>query len=96
MLIAFTINQFFYPFIFFRSKFAQLNMILAKTIMPIFLATSTASHFIIYPVINTFFIIDAAVTNKNNRSGSFNRLLAYKIFAILLLVLLTVQYGVEL
>jgi hypothetical protein len=95
MLIAFTINQLFYPLVFFRNKIAQLNMIITKTITPIFLSTSTASHFMIYPIVSTFYIIDLIATNKNKNSHSFNRLLAYKIFVILLLFLLTAHYTVE-
>lgn len=70
-------------------------MIIAKAITPIFLAGSTNSHFIVFPLVIIFHIFDAIVTNKNRNANTFNRLFAYKIISILVLFLFTVLYLVE-
>lgn len=36
-VVLYTINQFFYPFTFFRNKFIQINTIIGKIIVPMYL-----------------------------------------------------------
>ena len=95
ILLAFTINQFAYPLLIFRNKFAQNITIIGKTVTPMFLLSSAAQHFIFFPLAITFSIITTVSTNKNRNKGKFNRLLLYNILGTIVLCLLMCLYIIE-
>lgn len=95
ILIAFTVNQFFYPLPIFRSKLVQTTTIIGKTVIPMFLLSSPEQHFIFFPLTLTFSLINTIATNKNRNKGKFNRLLFYNIFEVIVLCLLTALYVIE-
>jgi hypothetical protein len=93
-LIFFTINQWFYPFPFFRTKCAQFNIILLKIIAPIFIVSDRKLHFLLLIYIIVFYAIDVALTNKNRNNSSINRLLLYKLYSMLVIIVLACYYSI--
>ena len=94
-LIFFIINNWLYPFSFFRSKFAQFNIILIKVVVPIFTVSSIDMHFLIFSYLIIFISIDIVLTNKNRKNSAINRLLLYKLYSILIIISTGMYYGVE-
>jgi hypothetical protein len=94
-LIFFVINNWFYPFSFFRSKFAQFNIILLKIFIPIFILSPTDVHFLIFVYLTIFLSIDIILTNKNRNNSAINRLLLYKLYSLFIIILMAMYYGLE-
>lgn len=94
-LIFFIINQWFYPFPFFRSKFAQLNILVVKGIAPIFIISDSESHYLIFVLLIILLTVDLLITNKNRNNSSINRLLLYKIYSLLTIIILGGYYCIE-
>lgn len=94
-LIFFIINQWFYPFPFFRSKFAQLNIVAAKATVPIFIVSDRENHYIIFVLLIILLTVDLLITNKNRNNSAFNRLLLYKAYSLLAVAVLGGYYCIE-
>lgn len=94
-LLFFIINQWFYPFPFFRSKFAQLNIVALKAILPVFIVSDRDTHYIIFVLLIILLTVDLLITNKNRNNSAFNRLLLYKVFSLLAVIVLGAYYCIE-
>jgi hypothetical protein len=95
-LIYFVVNQWINPFPYFRGKFAQLNIILSKLIIPIFLVLSPTYQYILFIVVVIFLIVDILLTNKNRNNSAVNRLLIWKIISLLTILGFMINYIVDL
>ena len=91
----FVVNQWINPFPYFRGKFAQLNILLSKVLIPIFMVLNPNYQFIVFIFILIFLILDIALTNKNRNKKAVNRLLIYKIFGFGTVIGLMTNYIVE-
>jgi hypothetical protein len=94
-LTYFVVNQWINPFPYFRGKFAQLNILLSKIIIPIFMVLSSKYQFIVFIFIEVFLILDLVITNKNRYKDKINKLLLYKIFGLVTVLGLMVNFIVE-
>jgi hypothetical protein len=94
-LIYFSINQWFYPFPFFRTKLVQFNMILIKVIPPLFIISPREIHFLAFVYLILLFSIDAILTNKNRNNSAINRLFFYKLYSFLLFLIFVIYYCLD-
>lgn len=94
LLILFTVNQFLHPLPIFRNKAAQLNIILSKALVPLFLTFPVLAHYMAFLFLLLVWIIDLVLTHKNRNKKELNRLLGYKIVGLAVLVLMIVYYTV--
>jgi hypothetical protein len=96
MLTYFVINQWKNPFPYFREKFAQLNIILWKAIIPIFLTLAAKDQFTVFLFMLLFILLDIIITNKNRTNKGINRLFLYKIFGGIVIIGLLMNYIADL
>lgn len=94
-LIFFVVNQWVNPFTFFRGKLAQLNIVISKILIPIFVVIEPNKQFTVFIFMIMFLVIDILITNKNRFNTGLNRLLFYKIIGLLAVVALLVNYIID-
>ena len=94
VLFLFSINQFIDPLPVFRNKGAQLNVILGKSLVSLFLTLPTTVHYMVFLLLLLTWIADLILTHKNRNKKEINRLLGYKIIGLATLVVITVFYFV--
>ena len=95
ILILFTINQIFSPMPYFRNKLGQFNVIVGKTLCPIFIAFPIHTNYILFILLLITWVIDIILTHKNKNNKEYNRILAYKIWGLIVIILLLCYYIVE-
>lgn len=94
-LVLFTINIFIAVLPIFRHRGAQINTILSKVFIPLFMAIDSKAHYIFFILAVLFTLVDLLITRHNKYNNQTNRLFYYKLLGLVAMLILTINYLIE-